>query len=110
MEQQKATYNFSGTADLGTPLSGAAVSAFTFSGLQKGEKIGEAISSRDGSFDLNLNTDYDGPVLLATSGGVYRDLATNENMAIKQNKNFARSLPISRCLKRQISTLGLGWR
>jgi hypothetical protein len=88
VDRQKATYNFSGIADVGTPLSGATVSAFAFSGLQKGEKIGETISSRDGSFDLNLNTDYEGPILLSTSGGVYRDLATNETLAIKPEQEL----------------------
>lgn len=88
VERQKATYKFSGTADIGTSLSNATVSAFTFSDLHKGEKLGEAISNRDGSFDLNLNTDYEGPILLTTSGGVYRDLATSENMAIKPEQEL----------------------
>jgi hypothetical protein len=88
VEKEKATYKFSGTADLGTALSGATVTAYAFSGLQKGEKLAETISGREGDFELDFATDHDGPILLTTSGGVYRDLATNETLAIKPEQEL----------------------
>ncbi len=43
----KSEYAFSGIAELGTPISGATIAAHKFSGLKKGDKIGETISNRD---------------------------------------------------------------
>ena len=84
----KSEYGFSGIVELGTPISGATIGAHKFSGLHKGEKIGETISNRDGTFVLKLKTEYEGPLLLTTSGGLYRDLATGEMVAIKPSQEL----------------------
>ena len=54
IEREKINYKFTGTADLGSPLSGANVTAYMFSGLQKGEKLAEAISNREVSLSWIL--------------------------------------------------------
>jgi hypothetical protein len=69
--------------ELGTPVNGATVEAYQFSGLSKGEKVGEAVSNRDGTFSLSFKTGFDGPLLLLAKGGTYRDLATGEVVALK---------------------------
>ena len=51
---QEAEYHFSGITEIGAPISGATVSAYKFSKLSQGEKISEAISGPDGSFDLKI--------------------------------------------------------
>ena len=71
-EKKFSKYAFTGMVELGVPVNGATVEAYKFSGLKKGDKIAEAVSNRDGTFGLNLETDYDGPLLLTTKGGVYR--------------------------------------
>lgn len=81
-------YNFNGITEVGTPISGATVSAYKFSKLTKGEKIGETVSGPDGSYNLKLRTDYDGPVLLAAHGGIYRDLTKNETIALKPDQEL----------------------
>jgi len=85
---QEAEYSFSGITDIGTPISGATVSAYKFSKLTQGEKISEAITALDGSFNLQIKTDYDGPVLLKTAGGLYRDLVRNETIALKPDQEL----------------------
>lgn len=41
-------YSFSGTVELGTPISGATIAVHKFSELKIGDKIAEAVSNRDG--------------------------------------------------------------
>jgi hypothetical protein len=89
---QQGEYFFSGTAELGTPLSGATVCAYKFSGLQRGEKLTEVITGPDGTYDLKIITEYDGPVLLAASGGTYRDLATKETVALKPSQELTSAI------------------
>jgi hypothetical protein len=84
----KSEYGFNGIVELGTPISGATVSAYQFSKLRHGEKIGEVISGPDGTFNLNLKTNYDGPILLAATGGLYRDLITGETVALKPEQEL----------------------
>lgn len=88
VEPERASYSFNGVVELGTPVTGATVAAHKFSELKRGEKIGEAVSNRDGSFDLNLQTDYQGPLLLVASGGLFRDLATGETTALKPSQEL----------------------
>jgi hypothetical protein len=84
----KLDYGFNGIVELGTPISGATVSAYKFSKLSRGEKISEVISGPDGSFNLKLKTDYDGPILLASTGGLYHDLTTGETIALKPEQEL----------------------
>lgn len=88
VQAEKADYAFSGIVELGTPISGATVVAHKFSSLHRGDKIGEAVSNRDGTFDLNLKTEYEGPVMLTATGGVYSDLATGEMTAFKPSQEL----------------------
>src|SRR5580698_8104725 len=82
-------YSFSGMVELGTPVNGATIEAYQFSGLSKGEKVGEAVSNRDGTFNLNCSTGYDGPLLLISKGGTYRDITTGETIAFKPNQELS---------------------
>ena len=81
-------YNFDGMIELGTPVSGANITAYQFKGLVKGEKLAEVISSPKGSYSLKIKTPYDGPLLLVASGGLYRDLITGEMVAIKPGQEL----------------------
>jgi hypothetical protein len=73
---------------LGRSISGATVAVHRFSGLNKGDKIAESLSNRDGTFNLKFETDYEGPLLLTASGGLYRDLATGEITALKPGQEL----------------------
>lgn len=84
----KSEYVFDGIVELGTPLSGTTVSAYKFSNLRRGEKIAEAISGTDGTFNLKLKTEYNGPILLTATGGLYRDLITSETVALKPGQKL----------------------
>lgn len=92
IEAVKKDYAFNGIVELGTPVSGAAIHAYEFAGLSKGDKIGEAISNRDETFDLKIMTSYDGPLLLTASGGLYRDLATGEMTALKPSQELSSAI------------------
>jgi len=81
-------YSFSGITEVGTPISSATVSAYEFKELRQGKKIADTISNADGSFNLKLKTDYDGPVLLTANGGLYRDLVRNETIALKPSQEL----------------------
>lgn len=81
--KEKVQYNFSGVVELGAPVANAKVEAYSFLELKKGEKLAEAQSAIDGSFALNLYTEYEGPLLLVSTGGTYRDLVTGQTVAIK---------------------------
>ncbi len=85
---EQTAYSFSGVVELGTPVTGATIVAHKFTGLTKGDKIGEAISNRDGSFDLSFRSDYDGPLLLTAGGGLYRDLVSGEMTALKPSQEL----------------------
>jgi hypothetical protein len=85
---EQHSYQFGGIIELGTPVSGANVAAHKFSGLKKGEQVGKTISNRDGTYDLKFKTDYDGPLLLTASGGLYRDLVTGEKTALKPQQEL----------------------
>lgn len=87
-QSKEKNYSFSGIVELGTPVSGTTVSAYEFSKLKQGKKIGDAMSSPDGTFVLNLNTNYEGPLLLTAEGGLYRDLATGEKTALKPSQQL----------------------
>jgi hypothetical protein len=89
---EQAAYNFSGMVELGTPVTGATITAHRFSGLSRGRKIAEAISNRDGTFDLSFKTDYEGPLLLAASGGLFRDLVTGEMIALKPAQELSSAI------------------
>lgn len=91
-ETKFSQYAFTGMVDLGSPVNGTTVEAYQFSGLKPGEKIAEAVSNRDGTFSLNLQTDYDGPLLLMAKGGVYRDLATGEDVALKPGQQLTSAI------------------
>lgn len=91
-EAKFSHYAFTGMVELGAPVNGATVEAYKFSGLKKGDKIAEAVSNRDGTFSLNLETDYDGPLLLIAQGGVYRDLATGEVVALKPSQELSSAI------------------
>lgn len=80
---EQTAYDFSGIVELGTPVSGATIAVHTFSNLTKGAKVAETLSNRDGTYRLSFKTDYDGPLLLTSTGGLYRDLVTGENSALK---------------------------
>lgn len=86
------TYNFKGIVELGTPVTGASVSALKFSELKRGEKLGEALSDNNGNFDLKIESDYDGPLLLVAKGGVYKDIATGETTSIKSEQELVSAL------------------
>lgn len=90
--QKMSEYDFSGRAELGTPLSGANVLAFKFDHLKRGEKIGETVTQPDGTFKFKLATDYDGPVLLVANGGTYRDLTTKDMVALKPNQELTSAI------------------
>lgn len=83
IEKEQVQYAFNGIVELGAPISGAKITAHKFSDLKKGAKIADTVSNRDGSFELKFKTDYEGPLLLTASGGVYRDLATGQTTANK---------------------------
>ena len=87
-ETEKASYEFNGVVEVGTPISGATVTAYQFSGLKKGEKIAEALTNRDGTYKLSFKSDYNGPLLLASNGGIYRDLVNGENVAVKPSQEL----------------------
>lgn len=91
-EAKFSHYAFTGMVELGAPVNGATVEAYKFSGLKKGDKIAEAVSNRDGTFSLNLETDYDGPLLLIAQGGVYPDLATGEVVALKPGQELSSAI------------------
>ncbi len=85
---EPASYAFTGMVELGTPITNATITAYEFSGLTKGERIGETISNLDGSFELPLKTNYDGSLLLTASGGSYRDLTSGEIVAMKPSQSL----------------------
>ena len=67
-ETKLSQYAFTGMVELGTPVDGATILAYQFHRLQKGEKVAEAVSNRDGTFNLNPATGYNGPLLLTATG------------------------------------------
>lgn len=81
-----------GIVELGTPVRGALVSAYTFNKLKKGEKLAQGISSDDGRFSLNIAADHQGPVMLVASGGTYKDLVTLDITSIKPDQELSTAL------------------
>jgi hypothetical protein len=88
--REQIPYGFSGVVELGAPVSGATIAAHSFSGLIKGEKIAETVSNRDGSFEFRFKTDYEGPLLLTANGGLYRDLASGNTIALNHPRTKVR--------------------
>lgn len=87
-----ASYNFIGTVELGVPVSGAIVSAYKFPGPDREEKIKDTLSNPDGTFELGVETDYNGPILLTARGGTYKDLATGEMIAIRPEQELSSAI------------------
>jgi hypothetical protein len=86
------SHKFNGMVELGRPVSGAQVDAYKFSGLTRGEKVAEASNNPDGAFELDIKTDYDGPLLLVATGGMYQDPATDEMVAIKPGQELCSAI------------------
>lgn len=88
VQAQKNTYNFTGNVELGSAVYGSDVTAYQFNGLKRGELLGKATGDRNGQYQLNIETSYKGPVLLVSSGGLYRDLFTGETVALKPEQEL----------------------
>ena len=75
----------SGTVELGSPVVGAHVTAYTFKQLERGDELGTAITDEKGDFKIEHHHPYRGPVLLVASNGSFLDPATKIQMFLPTN-------------------------
>lgn len=75
----------SGTVELGSPVVGAHVTAYTFKQLERGEELGTAITDEKGDFKIEHHHPYRGPVMLVASNGSFLDPATKIQMFLPTN-------------------------
>ena len=88
IQADQPTHNIQGVVEVGIPVAGASVAAYSFSGLRRGEKMAETTSDDKGVFNLAIKNNYQGPLLLVASGGSYRDLMTEEIVFIKPEQEL----------------------
>lgn len=95
------------------PVSGATVRAYAFHDGRRGELLGEAQTDASGRFAVAIKT-QDGPVLLETSGGVYREEASGREITLpvqpvfRSLVRYANSGPAPRSSITTFTTLATG--
>ena len=89
-----STSTVSGVASKG-PIEGGTVSAYKIVNGQKEGLLGTAISSKDGSYSIDIGS-YTGPVLIEITGGTYKDEASGNDIDLTMPNPLKRLyLPIN---------------
>lgn len=77
---ERVSQSLTGVADLGSPLSGATVTAYMFKMGERGEVLGTGTTDETGKYEIEHHHPYRGPVLLVAAHGSFVDPTTKIQM------------------------------
>jgi len=77
-----------GRAELGNPIVDANVTAFRWGKEGRGELLASTKTNEGGEYGLKFESQYRGAVLLELSGGNYVDLATGDEVELKESDSL----------------------